>query len=123
MQSPRPTLRSGLVAMLLLFALLMSVIGGGSYLAMKQARKRLRFGLYLNVVQLGMARELYAELLQTRVLLDSYQTDYNRLRVKPAKQTWAQAQATFASAKQRLAEMPRHPPTRRAAISPIASRR
>ncbi|MDH4574125.1 methyl-accepting chemotaxis protein [Salinicola acroporae] len=110
MQSPRPTLRSGLVAMLLLFALLMSVIGGGSYLAMKQARNAFDSVYTLNVVQLGMARELYAELLQTRVLLDSYQTDYNRLRVKPAKQTWAQAQATFASAKQRLAEMPPAPP-------------
>lgn len=106
MQSLRPTLRSGLVAMLLLFALLMSVIGGGSYLAMKQARNAFDSVYTLNVVQLGMARELYAELLQTRVLLDSYQTDYNRLRVKPAKQTWAQAQATLASAKQRLAEMP-----------------
>ncbi|NRB54647.1 MAG: Tar ligand binding domain-containing protein [Salinicola sp.] len=106
MQSLRLTLRSGLVAMLLLFALLMSVIGGGSYLAMKQARNAFDSVYALNVVQLGTARELYAALMQTRVLLDSYQTDYNRLRVKPAKKTWAQAQATFASAKQRLAEMP-----------------
>ncbi|OLO04607.1 methyl-accepting chemotaxis protein [Salinicola socius] len=106
MQSLRLTLRSGLVAMLLLFALLMSVIGGGSYLAMKQARNAFDSVYALNVVQLGMARELYAELMQTRVLLDSYQTDYNRLRVKPARKSWAQAQATFASAKQRLAELP-----------------
>ncbi|KAA0015830.1 HAMP domain-containing protein [Salinicola corii] len=106
MPSLRLTLRSGLVVTLLLFALLMSVIGGGSYLAMKQARDAFDSIYALNIVQLGAAREIYAALMQTRVLLDSYQTDYNRLRVKPAKKTWAQAQATFASAKQRLAEIP-----------------
>ena len=105
MKSFRFTLRGGLIAMLLLFALLTSLIGGGSYLAMKQARDAFDSVYTLNVVQLGTAREIYAGLMQTRVLLDSYQTDYNRLRVKPAKKTWAQAEATFAHATQRLADL------------------
>lgn len=106
MKSLRLTLRSGLVTTLLLFALLLSVIGGGSYLAMKQARDAFDSVYALNVVQLGTAREIYAALMQTRVLLDSYQTDYNRLRVKPARATWARAEATFANAKERLNQLP-----------------
>lgn len=106
MKSLRPTLRSGLITTLLLFALLLSLIGGGSYLAMKQARDAFDSVYALNVVQLGTAREIYAALMQTRVLLDSYQTDYNRLRVKPARKTWAQAEATFARAKAQLDQLP-----------------
>lgn len=100
------TLRSGLIAMLALFAILLALIGGGSYLAMKQARDAFDSVYTLNVKRLGTAREVYADLMQTRVLLDSYQTDYNRLRVKPAKKTWAQAENIFAKARQALATLP-----------------
>ncbi|WP_164999586.1 hypothetical protein [Salinicola tamaricis] len=37
--------------------------------------------------------------MQTRVLLDSYQTDYNRLKVKAAKATWSKAEETLARAR------------------------
>ncbi|GHB20824.1 methyl-accepting chemotaxis protein [Salinicola rhizosphaerae] len=103
---PRFTLRSGLIAMLVIFALLLAAVGGGSYFAMKQAQSAFDAVYALNVQRLGTAREVYADLMQTRVLLDSYQTDYNRLRVKPAKKTWANATATFEQAKTALSDLP-----------------
>ncbi|WP_251977130.1 methyl-accepting chemotaxis protein [Salinicola avicenniae] len=100
------TLRGGLIAMLTLFAMLMLLIGGGSYLAMKQAQDAFDSVYTLNVERLGTAREVYAELMQVRVLLDSYQVDYNRLRVPQARETWAQAEATFAQARATLDRLP-----------------
>lgn len=105
---PRFTLRSGLIVMLVIFAMLLAAVGGGSYFAMKQAQSAFDAVYALNVQRLGTAREVYAELMQTRVLLDSYQTDYNRLRVKPAKKTWANATATFEQAKTTLSELSSH---------------
>ncbi|MCE3026732.1 methyl-accepting chemotaxis protein [Salinicola sp. DM10] len=98
----RLTLRSGLITLLAIFALLIGLIGGGSYLAMKQAQAAFASVYHINVERLGTARALYADLMQTRVLLDSYQTDYNRLKVKAAKATWAKAEETLARARQTL---------------------
>ncbi len=96
------TLRSGLIALLAIFALLIGLIGGGSYLAMKQAQAAFASVYHLNVERLGTARAVYADLMQTRVLLDSYQTDYNRLKVKAAKATWSKAEETLARARKTL---------------------
>ncbi|WFF41983.1 HAMP domain-containing protein [Salinicola endophyticus] len=98
----RLTLRSGLIALLAIFAVLIGLIGGGSYIAMKQAQAAFSSVYHLNVERLGTARAIYADLMQTRVLLDSYQTDYNRLKVKAAKVTWAKAETTFARARETL---------------------
>ncbi|WP_110648100.1 methyl-accepting chemotaxis protein [Salinicola peritrichatus] len=106
MPFPRFTLRSGLIAMLILFALMLSLIGGGSYVAMKQAKQTFDTLYILNVERLGTARAVYADLMETRSLLNSYQTDYNRLRVKSAKQSWAQAETTFKKAQDKFATLP-----------------
>ncbi|MBZ9539795.1 methyl-accepting chemotaxis protein [Modicisalibacter tunisiensis] len=96
------TLRTGMIGMLLLFTLLLMLVGGAGYVALSRAKTSFDTLDRLNVHQIGAAERAYGALMSTRLQLDTFQTLYNRLKVKQSQQAWDKAEAELARAKAAL---------------------
>ncbi|GAB2788513.1 hypothetical protein GCM10027040_13410 [Halomonas shantousis] len=99
------TLRTGMGLMLGVFALMVLLVGTGGFVALKEAKHSFDTLHRLNVTSIGAAEQAYGALMSTRLQLNTYQTLYNRLKVKPAKAAWEQAEASFSRARQALLQL------------------
>ncbi len=97
------TLRTGMIGMLMIFTLLLVLVGGAGYVALSHAKTSFDTLDRLNVNQIGAAERAYGALMSTRLQLDTFQTLYNRLKVKQSQQAWDKAEAELARAKAALA--------------------
>ncbi|REC94368.1 methyl-accepting chemotaxis protein [Kushneria indalinina] len=102
----RLTLRTGLFGVLGLFLAMMLLLGLGSAAALQQGRTAFNTLYTLNIQQLGTANTVYSDLMRTRVLLDTYQTQYNRLKVKQARLSWESAEKSLEQARTGFAQWP-----------------